>query len=91
MRLGFAAERVLCPRAASPVFSKWPAKVALHAASNSLVIARGWVGMYLVIPRGKIGIDQGRASQVLPFFVFQRSAAILRLRSMAKPPIWAHR
>jgi hypothetical protein len=47
--------------------------------------------MYLVIPRGKIGIDQGRASQALPFFVSSASAAILRLRSMAKPPIWAHR
>jgi hypothetical protein len=28
--------------------------------------------MYLVIPRGKIGIDQGRASQALPFFVCSR-------------------
>jgi membrane associated rhomboid family serine protease len=39
--------------------------------------------------RGKIGTDRGRASRSSPFFVFPAPAAILRLRSMAKPPIWA--
>jgi hypothetical protein len=66
--------------------------------------------MYLVIPRGKIGIeresfsgspffrrqplrqDRNRAGVGQPKpYLFRLSAAILRLRSMAKPPIWAHR
>jgi hypothetical protein len=38
-----------------------PAKVATQVASNSLVVARGGVGMSLNPSRGRIGIDRGRA------------------------------
>jgi hypothetical protein len=91
MRLGFDAERVLSARSFAG-FLQVAGEIASCVASNSLVIARGGVGMS---PEPFARQDRHRQGEsflgALPFFFFQRSAAILRLRGMAKPPIWAHR
>ena len=87
MRLGIAARLLVSAHSILAGFPPGSGEVVTQAASDSLVVARGGVGMPPGFPVRKTGANEGGLSQSPPFFFgVWRPATIPCLHGRAKPP-----